>query len=321
MGIKICLDAGHDGKYNPSPVVPGYYESDFNWKLYTKLKKYLEEYGIEVIGTRETQNTKLGLNSRGNRSKGCDAFFSLHANAADRATADHVVIYEMVNRKSHNLATLLAETIQNTMKPVERFDIRTKANNNGGEWYGVLAGCAQVGNENGFIVEHSFYTNKAMATWMMNDDNIDKLAYNEAEAIANYYGAKKEEKKETTTVEIEPNDLVSIKAGAVYTTGTKVPSWVANQNWYVKSISGDVVIIDKNETGSNSINSPIHKQYLDIVKKAKPVVVPTPDPEPAPEVKEPVQETPIVSEKPPVIENEGPKPVILPEVEETKKET
>jgi N-acetylmuramoyl-L-alanine amidase len=50
--IKICLDAGHYGKYNRSPAVKEYYESDMNWKLHNMLKKYLEEYGFEVIQTR-----------------------------------------------------------------------------------------------------------------------------------------------------------------------------------------------------------------------------------------------------------------------------
>jgi N-acetylmuramoyl-L-alanine amidase len=99
MSIKICLDAGHDGKYNQSNVVPAYYESDFNWKLYIKLKQYLEEYGIEVTGTRDNQNVEMGTKTRGRYSKGHNAFFSLHANWADRESADHVVIYEMLTKK------------------------------------------------------------------------------------------------------------------------------------------------------------------------------------------------------------------------------
>ena len=49
--VKICLDAGHFGKYNRSPVLSSYYESDMNWKLHLLLKAALERYGIEVITT------------------------------------------------------------------------------------------------------------------------------------------------------------------------------------------------------------------------------------------------------------------------------
>lgn len=292
MSIKICLDAGHDGKYNRSPVVPEYYESDFNWKLHLKLKKELESWGIEVVTTRATQNEAMGLQTRGKKSKGCNAFLSLHANAADRETADHVVIYEMVNRKSHNLATLLAQTIQNTMKPVEKFDVRTKVNNNGGEWYTVLAGCAQVGNENGFIVEHSFYTNQAMAEWMMNESNLDKLAIEEARVIAEYYGVEKTNTPIEPTVKIVAGDLVSITTNAVYYTGQNVPNWVKQKNWYVSKVTSDFCVVDKSEDGTNAICSPIEEKYLvKIVKVAEPEPVPTPEPTPEP-VDPPVETKP-----------------------------
>ena len=39
MAVKVCLDAGHYGKYNRSPAVSSYYESDMTWKLHNYLKK------------------------------------------------------------------------------------------------------------------------------------------------------------------------------------------------------------------------------------------------------------------------------------------
>ena len=82
--VKICLDAGHYGKYNRSPAVPEYYESDMNWKLHLMLKARLEEYeGVEVIQTRENQETDKTLFERGCMSEGCDLFLSIHSNAVD----------------------------------------------------------------------------------------------------------------------------------------------------------------------------------------------------------------------------------------------
>ena len=49
MAIKICLDAGHYGKYNRSPVVPSYYESEMVWKLHNLLKTELESYGFDNV--------------------------------------------------------------------------------------------------------------------------------------------------------------------------------------------------------------------------------------------------------------------------------
>ena len=59
--MKICLDAGHYGKYNQSPADKTYYESELVWKLHLLQKKYLEAYGIAVITTRSNQKTDRGL--------------------------------------------------------------------------------------------------------------------------------------------------------------------------------------------------------------------------------------------------------------------
>lgn len=82
---------------------------------------------------------------------------------------------------------------------------------------------------------------------------------------------KKENKEETTiNMSIEKGDLVSIFSNATYYNGKSIPSWVKAQNWYVSNTPpGDRVVIDKNEKGTNSICSPIHKKYLTVVKKAK----------------------------------------------------
>ena len=78
---KICIDPGHYGKYNRSPGVPAYYESEVMWKLANLQKKYLEEMGHTVILTRTNPNKDLDLIARGKKSKGCDLFISDHRNA------------------------------------------------------------------------------------------------------------------------------------------------------------------------------------------------------------------------------------------------
>lgn len=61
---------------------------------------------------------------------------------------------------------------------------------------------------------------------------------------------------------IKKGSLVSIKSGATYYNGVSIPSWVMNQKWYVYSVSGDRVVINQNESKTNSIMSPIHSKYL-----------------------------------------------------------
>lgn len=75
-------------------------------------------------------------------------------------------------------------------------------------------------------------------------------------------------KPTTITSKIKSGDLVSIKSGAKYYNGKTVPNWVVAQKWYVVSVNGDKAIINKNEKGTNAINSPINVLYLTVAKTA-----------------------------------------------------
>lgn len=61
---------------------------------------------------------------------------------------------------------------------------------------------------------------------------------------------------------VSKGSLVSIKSGATYYNGVSIPSWVMNQKWYVYQVSGNRAVINKNESGTNSIMSPIHVNNL-----------------------------------------------------------
>lgn len=187
--IKICLDAGHYGKYNRSNVVPGYYESEMNWKLHNLLKKYLEQYGIEVIQTRSDQAKDMGTITRGKKAEGCNLFLSIHSNACGTESVDYPLVIVPLDGKGDAIGKKLADCIASVMGTKQGGKI-IKKESKGREWYGVIRGAAAVGVP-GLILEHSFYTNTRAAKWLLNDSNLDKMAKAEADVIAAFYGLKK----------------------------------------------------------------------------------------------------------------------------------
>ena len=192
---KICLDAGHYGKYNQSPANKAYYESDMNWKLHNLLKKYLKQCGFEVIQTRSNQATDLELTSRGKLAKGCDLFLSIHSNAVGSGvneSIDYPVAYVPLNGKGDNIGKLLADCVADIMGTKQKGRIESKKGSTGQDYYGVIRGAVSVGVP-GIILEHSFHTNTKMTNWLLNDSNLDKLAKAEADVIADYYGVKKQQ--------------------------------------------------------------------------------------------------------------------------------
>lgn len=199
MAIKICLDAGHYGKYNRSPAVKTYYESDMNWKLHLLLKKYLEQYGFEVSQTRSCQEKDLGLVARGKKSKGCDLFLSIHSNAAGsyvNEAVDYPVVYVPLNGTGDKIGRMLADCIKEVMDTKQKAYVKTREGKNG-DYYSVIWGAVSVGVP-GLILEHSFHTNTRATKWLLDDRNLDTLARAEAAVIAEYFGAETPENGETS---------------------------------------------------------------------------------------------------------------------------
>ena len=191
--VKICLDAGHYGKYNRSVAVPAYYESDMTWKLHLKLKAALEEYGIEVITTRANQNTDRALNDRGRAAAGCNLFLSIHSNAVGSTVnenTDYPLAIVPLDGSGNAIGAKLAKCIEETMGTSQKSKVWSKASSKGYDWYGVIRGATSVGVP-GLILEHSFHTQTRAAKWLLDDANLDKLAQAEAAVIAEHYGVSK----------------------------------------------------------------------------------------------------------------------------------
>lgn len=211
--IKVMLDAGHYGKYNRSPAVPEYYESDMTWKLHLLLKKELEKYGIEVGMTRTEQETDLEVYQRGKKAKGYDMLISLHSNAVGSYVNEsiiHPIVYRLTSDNS-GFADKLSSTVEAVMQTGAEPRVGTRLQNDGiTEYYGVLRGAKAVGCKRAYIAEHSFHTATKPTRWLLDDSNLASLAAAEAEAIAGYFNLKKEEDEEMT--QAEKKEFEALKA-------------------------------------------------------------------------------------------------------------
>ncbi|MBQ6041201.1 MAG: N-acetylmuramoyl-L-alanine amidase [Oscillospiraceae bacterium] len=184
--VTICLDAGHYGKYNRSPVNNAYWESDFTWKMHLYLKEELEQYGIQVITTRTDKDTDLALENRGLTAKGCDLFLSIHSNACDSAAEDAPLACCAINGSADELGLMLANCVADVMQTKQRGHI-WKREGLRGDWYGVLRGATKAGTP-AILLEHSFHTNPRATAWLLVDANVRRMAKAEAELLARYFG-------------------------------------------------------------------------------------------------------------------------------------
>ena len=195
---KICLDPGHDrAKYNRSPVVTKYYEGQRMWDLSLLLKAELELRGMEVVMTKSKVDQTVGLTARGKMAQDCALLLSLHSDAADRETPNWVSALYQVNdycgpmdTKSRELGGLLAEAVSKLMGVGSRMVARESVSDRDGngykdDYYGVLRGAHQVRTP-AVILEHGFHTNIACTKWLLEDENLQKLAQVEADVIVQW---------------------------------------------------------------------------------------------------------------------------------------
>lgn len=193
--VKICLDAGHYGKYNQSPCNKKYYESEAMWKLTEYLKNELLTYNdVHVVTTRKEQEKDLALYNRGQKAKGYDLFISEHSNATNSESVDYVVVYRSYKNKNNadELALKLAKAIAETMGTKQTPRTATRKSEKGDwEYYGVLRGADDAGCPLFYIIENSFHTNPKITEWLLEDGNLKKLAQVQAKTIADYYGLTK----------------------------------------------------------------------------------------------------------------------------------
>lgn len=228
--IRIMLDPGHFGSYyNASTVVKGYYESVMNWKLSNYLKTELEALGVEVGMTKSTLDEDPLLKERGFASQGYDFFLSLHSNASSSAYEDYpmAICYQdlkwtTIDDTSREVGQLLTDTVTEVMgtrqKGIIWGKLGTKDFDGNGvlddEWYTVLSGARYVRTP-GVLMEHSFHTNYNATIWLMNDENLKKLAKREAEVLTAYFTEKKA--KEQLIIckgDVDEDGMVSVEDAA-----------------------------------------------------------------------------------------------------------
>jgi len=184
----VCLDAGHNGKYNRSPAVSEYYESEMNWKLHLLLQQELTAYNIEVQKTRSSLEQELGVYQRGTASQGCDLLLSVHSNAVGSQvdeTVDRVMVYVPLDGSGDEIGQMFVDRISQVMGTSQKGRIATREGNSG-NYYGIIRGAADVGTT-GLILEHSFHTNTRSTLWLMEEANLVRLAKAEAALLAEYF--------------------------------------------------------------------------------------------------------------------------------------
>ena len=213
--MKVKIDAGHYGKYNPSPCNSNYTEAERMWKYHLYLAEELNKIGVYADTTRQNEATDMGLVARGHSSAGYDLFISCHTNAtaqgASTTRADWAAAYVAINGKADDIAADLIGQIDELLNGREWLGNMTNGdikknycykvkNNVGTDYYGVLRGATEVGTPS-LILEHGFHTNPNHVEKLMNDDFLKNMARVSAQVIKKHLSNEAPEEPKQTLVD------------------------------------------------------------------------------------------------------------------------
>ncbi len=219
--MRITIDPGHTKNVNAG-VLSGYFEGNAMYMLAQYLRDELSEYQNTQIVITRSENENPTLSERGSLAvnSGSKIFISLHSNAVSNAESAAYVcgFYSVKRKESKSLCGKLIAAVTKVMK--EKTDAwnrgaLTKKTSSGSDYYGVIrssvAGNSAV--EYSFIIEHGFHTNKKECEFLMDNENLKKIAKAEADVLAEYFGMEKKINFSVTRMEIpagsDLNDYVS----------------------------------------------------------------------------------------------------------------
>lgn len=115
--------------------------------------------------------------------------------------------------------------------------------------------CHCEGHKKGIASNHG----DVLHWWPKHGKNMDTFRAEVKALLSN--GTPAPSTQPTTGASIKAGDLVKI-TGTKYYGGQTIPGWVKKQNWYVQEVSGDRAVINKNESGTNAIMSPVRVSDL-----------------------------------------------------------
>ena len=172
----ITLDAGHGGS-DPGAIGKRSHEADINLFISQLVGKLLTEQGQKVIQTR-TSNITLTLSQRADISNrnDCDAFISIHCNAAANSNAHGTETYSFPNSKNGEKLSELVQT--ELIKSTKLADRGTKE-----AMFGVLRMTRSIA----ILVESAFISNVAEENLLMQNDFRMKIAESIVKGLFKYF--------------------------------------------------------------------------------------------------------------------------------------
>lgn len=134
--------------------------------------------------------------------------------------------------------------------------------------------------ENGIITYWDIRAVVASHTCRVGGSFIKGYGYIMAFAMPDYASKDTDEPDPVPATGIKAGDLVRIRTGAKWYSGSTIKASVLTKNWYVVQNKNGRVVLGMSEDERSNIQSPIHEEDVELVVQNGPQPEPVPDPDP-----------------------------------------
>ena len=189
----ILIDPGHGGIDGGAKSKTGTIEKDINLQISLKLRDNLEEKGYKVYMTRDNDE---GLYEKGNTVKEkkredlnrrvemkketeCDIFVSIHQNMFPQSKCYGAQVWYASNENSYNLATVVQESIKQTVKDNNKRVAKTEE-----EAYLILRDKHEGAS---ILVECGFLSNPDEESRLKSEDHQNLIVEGISDGIDKYF--------------------------------------------------------------------------------------------------------------------------------------
>lgn len=188
--MKIMIDPGHCvGNANKGKM--GYYEYLGVWIISIILQSILRALGFQAELTRKWDDDP-DFKVRGIQAQGCDLFISEHSNANDTKTRGVEVFYDFEKPYDKVNAEKLSRAVSSVMGNPDRGAKTRTYVENGKElnYYGIIRNAAKTDCKHILLIESGFHDNLADEEFLLEYDNLKKIALAQALVICEILNVK-----------------------------------------------------------------------------------------------------------------------------------
>lgn len=176
--MKICIDPGHSGPYEPGACAGKVTEATVCLAISKVLGGMLHLLGYEVIYTREgdIETDDLGFRAQVANDSGANAFVSIHCNSADSVEANGIEVYHYPDSEEGMTLAVGIEGVFMLSVPLKDRGVK-EAN------FAVL----RLTNMPAALVECGFLSSENDRSFLIDEKKQTSLAFGIAAGINRYF--------------------------------------------------------------------------------------------------------------------------------------